>query len=77
MKLQGKKQNVPQLVGHIDGFRKKLVLSKVSLQRNNDTHFTRAVNCLVKGKAFIFLRSLKKLMNLLMSLTIDSVTLIG
>ena len=54
MKLQGKKQNVSQLVRHIEGFRKKLVQFKVSLQRNDAAYFPYAANCLVKGKAFIF-----------------------
>ena len=33
LKLQGKKQFISQLVGHIEGFRKKLVLFKASLKK--------------------------------------------
>ena len=39
LKLLGKKQFISQLVGHETGFRKKLVLFKASLQKNDASHF--------------------------------------
>ena len=44
LKLQGKKQFISQLIGHIDGFHMKLVLFKASLQTNDASHFLLAVN---------------------------------
>ncbi|XP_076804676.1 general transcription factor II-I repeat domain-containing protein 2-like [Clavelina lepadiformis] len=54
MKLQGKKQNISQLVGHIEGFRKKLVLFKASLQRNDATHFPACSEVLGERKSIDF-----------------------
>jgi hypothetical protein len=39
LKLQGKGQNISHLVGHIEGFRKKLELFEDALQKNDTTHF--------------------------------------
>jgi hypothetical protein len=39
MKLQGKKQNVSSLFGHVNGFRNKLKLFKTAIERNDLTHF--------------------------------------
>ena len=48
------KQNVSQLVGRIEGFRKKLVLFKISLLRNNATHFPLCSELLGEGKSIDF-----------------------
>jgi hypothetical protein len=37
MKLQGKQQNVPNLFGHVSGFRNKLKLFKTIIDRNDLT----------------------------------------
>lgn len=39
LKLQGKKQNISQLYGHIEGFRKKLDVMQIALKANNTAHF--------------------------------------
>ena len=44
LELQSKKRFIPQLVGHIEGFRKKLVLFKASLQKTMLHIFLLAVN---------------------------------
>ena len=44
LKLQGKKQFISQLVGHIENFCKKLVLFKASLQKTMLHIFLLAVN---------------------------------
>ncbi|XP_023723809.1 protein FAM200A [Cryptotermes secundus] len=39
LKLQGKKQNISQLYGHIEGFRKQLDVMQIALKSNNTAHF--------------------------------------
>ena len=39
LSLQGKGQNISHLVGHVEGFRSKLVLFTDCLQNNNLVHF--------------------------------------
>lgn len=39
LKLQGRKQNISQLYGHIEGFRKKLDIMEIALKTNNTAHF--------------------------------------
>ena len=54
VKLQGKRQFISQLVGHIEGFRKKLVLFKDSLQKNDASHFPSCCELLGKGTRIDF-----------------------
>ena len=54
IKFQATKQNISQLVGHIEGFCKKLVLFRASLQRNNATHFPSCCELLGEGKSIDF-----------------------
>lgn len=39
LKLQGRKQNISQLYGHVEGFRKKLEVMQIALKENNTAHF--------------------------------------
>ena len=39
LSLQGKQQNISQLVGHIEAFRKKLLLFSANLRKNDLAHF--------------------------------------
>ena len=52
-KLQQKDQNICQLFGHIEAFRKKLKLLSVDLQ-NNVTHFPSCKELLAEGKTVEF-----------------------
>ena len=54
VKLQGKKQFISQLVGHIEGFRKKLVLFKASLQKKDASHFPSCCELLGEGTRIDF-----------------------
>ena len=54
VKLQGKKQFISQRVGHIEGFRKKLVLFKASLQKNDASHFPSCCELLGEGTKIDF-----------------------
>ena len=54
LKLQGKKQFISQLVGHIEGFRKKLVLFKASLQKNDASHFPSCCELIGEGTKIDF-----------------------
>ena len=54
MKLQGKKQNISLFVAHIEGFRKKFMLLRASLQRNDATHFSPCSELLGEEKNFDF-----------------------
>ena len=49
LKLQGKKQFISQLVGHIGGFREKLVLFKASLQTNDASYFPSCCELIGEG----------------------------
>jgi hypothetical protein len=39
LKLQGKNQNIAQLMSHIDSFRRKLSIFKDNMEKNDPTHF--------------------------------------
>ena len=54
LKLSGKKQFISQLVGHIEGFRKKLVLFKASLQKNDASHFPSCCELVGEGTKIDF-----------------------
>ena len=54
LKLQGKKQFISKLVGHIKGFRKKLVLFKASLQKNDASHFPSCCELIGEGTKIDF-----------------------
>ena len=54
VKLQVKKQFISQLVGHIEGFHKKLVLFKASLQKNDASHFPSCCELLGEGTRIDF-----------------------
>ena len=54
MKLQGKKQFISQLVGHIKGFRKKLVLFKASLRKTVASNFPSFCELLGEGTRINF-----------------------
>ena len=51
IKFQSKRQNISQLVGHIESFCKNLVLFRASLQRNDVTHFFSCSKLLGEGKS--------------------------
>ena len=53
-KLQQKDQNICQLFGHIEAFRKKLKLLSVDLQNNVVTHFPSSKELLPEGKMVEF-----------------------
>ena len=53
-KLQQKDQNICQLFGHIEAFRKKLKLLSVDLQNNVVTHFSSCKELLAEGKTVDF-----------------------
>ena len=77
MKLQGKKQNIFQLVGHIESFCKKLVLFRASLERYNAAHFSSFSELLGEEKSINFSAFFVKLVKVVMSLMIDLLTLIS
>ena len=54
LKLQGKKQFISQPVGHIEGFCKKLVLFKASLQKNDALHFPSCCELIGEGTRINF-----------------------
>ena len=54
LKLQGMKQFIAQLVGHIEGFRKKLVLFKAFLQKNDASHFRSCSKLIGEGTKIDF-----------------------
>lgn len=61
LKLQGRKQNISQLVGYVEGFCKKLLLFKTSLQRNDATHFPSCCELLGEGKNIDFITFSEKI----------------
>ena len=54
LKLQGKKQFISQLVGHIEGFRQKLLLFKAFLQENDASHFPSCCELIGEGTKIDF-----------------------
>ena len=67
LKLQGKKQFISQLVGLIKGFRKKLVLFKASLQKNDASHFPSCCELIGAGTKIDFCAFSAKIGEILMS----------